>query len=279
MDSFKRFYAPVVLVAILALSWTSPLDAISTGQVDAGLKRALVTFATARMLNAVISVAQGTDVAIEPAGIGVKFAPGEILDPINDLVEQFSTLMLFASISFGIQKILITLGGHWVVSATLSAAVVLWSVWHLSGRHIPEWCTKLLLITLVLRFAVPLVTVGSNELFQQFLANDYEQSQTVLASGAADVGNMAALDPKPQLQENQGLLGRWKGMVPNVDVKERLAHVKESAEQWAEKMINLMVVFLLQTLIFPLLLLWGLASFAKSLLVPLPAKIHYGKSP
>ena len=129
----------------------------------------------------------------------------------------------------------------------------------------------------MLRFAVPLVTVGSNELFQQFLANDYEQSQTVLASGAADVGNMAALDPKPQ--ENQGLLDRWKGMAPNMNVKERLTHVKDSAEQWAEKMINLMVVFLLQTLIFPLLLLWGLASFAKSLLVPLPAKIHYGKSP
>ena len=132
---------------------------------------------------------------------------------------------------------------------------------------------QLLLITLVLRFAVPLVTVGSNELFQQFLANDYKQSQAVLESGAANVRNMAALDPKPQTQESQGLLDRWKEMVPNVDVKERLAHVKESAEQSAEKMINLMVVFLLQTLIFPLLLLWGLASFAKSLLVPLPAKI------
>ena len=125
MASFKRIYAPLLLVAILFLSWTSPLDAMSTEQVDAGLKRALVTFATARMLNAVISVAQGTDVAIEPAGIGVKFAPGEILDPINDLVEKFSTLMLFASIAFGIQKILINLGGHWAVSATLSAAVVL----------------------------------------------------------------------------------------------------------------------------------------------------------
>jgi hypothetical protein len=277
MDSFKRIYAPLLLVAILVLSWTSPLDAISTEQVDAGLKRALVTFATARMLNAVISVAQGTDVAIEPAGIGVKFAPGEILDPINDLVEQFSTLMLFASIAFGIQKILITLGGHWAVSVTLSAAVVLWSAWHLSGRHIPEWCTKLLLITLVLRFAVPLVTVGSNELFQQFLDNDYKQSQAVLESGAAKVMNMAALDAQPQ--ENQGLLDAWKGMVPNINVKERLAHIKDSAEQWTEKMINLMVVFLLQTLIFPLLMLWGLASFAKSLLIPLPAKIDYGKSP
>lgn len=277
MESLKRIIAPLLLVAILVLSWTSPLDAMSTEQVDAGLKRALVTFATARMLNAVISVAQGTDVAIEPAGIGVKFAPGEILDPINDLVETFSSLMLFASVAFGIQKILITLGSHWVVSATLSAAVVLWSVWHLSGRRIPEWCTKLLLITLVLRFAVPLVTVGSNELFQQFLANDYEQSQTVLASGAADVGNMAALDAQPQ--EERILLDGWKGMVPNINVKERLAHVKDSAEQWTEKMINLMVVFLLQTLIFPLLLLWGLASFAKSLLVPLPATFDSGKLP
>ena len=279
MESLKRIIAPLLLVAILALSWTSPLDAISTEQVDAGLKRALVTFATARMLNAVISVAQGTDVAIEPAGIGVKFAPGEILDPINDLVEKFSTLMLFASIAFGIQKILITLGGHWAVSATLSAAVVLWSAWHLSGRHIPEWCTKLLLITLVLRFAVPLVTVGSNELFQQFLDNDYKQSQAVLESGAANVMNMAALDAQPQTQENRSLLDRWKEMAPNINVKERLAHIKDSAEQWTEKMINLMVVFLLQTLIFPLLLLWGLASFAKSLLIPLPPKIDYGKSP
>ena len=279
MESLKRIIAPLLLVAILALSWTSPLDAISTEQVDAGLKRALVTFATARMLNAVISVAQGTDVAIEPAGIGVKFAPGEILDPINDLVEKFSTLMLFASIAFGIQKILITLGGHWAVSATLSAAVVLWSTWHLSGRHIPEWCTKLLLITLVLRFAVPLVTVGSNELFQQFLDNDYKQSQAVLESGAANVMNMAALDAQPQTQENRSLLDRWKEMAPNINFKERLAHIKDSAEQWTEKMINLMVVFLLQTLIFPLLLLWGLASFAKSLLVPLPPKIDYGKSP
>ncbi len=279
MESLKRIIAPLLLVAILVLSWTSPLDAISTEQVDAGLKRALVTFATARMLNAVISVAQGTDVAIEPAGIGVKFAPGEILDPINDLVEKFSTLMLFASIAFGIQKILITLGGHWAVSATLSAAVVLWSAWHLSGRHIPEWCTKLLLITLVLRFAVPLVTVGSNELFQQFLDNDYKQSQAVLESGAANVMNMAALDAQPQTQENRSLLDRWKEMAPNINVKERLAHIKDSAEQWTEKMINLMVVFLLQTLIFPLLLLWGLASFAKSLLSPLPPKIDYGKSP
>lgn len=35
------------------------------------LKRALVTFALTRTLNGVISVAQGTQLAFQPAGVGV----------------------------------------------------------------------------------------------------------------------------------------------------------------------------------------------------------------
>jgi hypothetical protein len=277
MATFKRFFAPLLLVAIMAFSWTSPLDTLSTEQVDTGLKRALVTFGTARALNAVISVAQGTDVAIEPAGIGVKFAPGEILDPINDLVEKFSSLMLFASISFGIQKILINLGGHWMVSAVLSVAAVVWSILHITGRQIPEWCSKLLAITLMLRFAVPLVTVGSNVLFDHFLANDYVKSQALLESGAKEAKSLKNLDATPP--ENQSIQDRLKGMVPNINVKEPLQHFKDVAEQWTEKMVTLMVVFLLQTLIFPLLMLWGLLSFAKTLLFQLPYTVAIEKSP
>lgn len=277
MSIFKRFLAPFVLVTVLVLSWNSPLDTLSTEQVDSGLKRALVTFATARTLNAVISVAQGTDVAFEPGGVGVKLAPGEILDPVNDMVEKFSTLMLFASISFGIQKILISLGGHWMVFAALSVAVILWSTLHISGRPVPEWCSKLLVITLLLRFAVPLVTVGSNVLFDQFLAKDYEQSQALLESGATNAKNLQQLNAKPP--EGQSIMDRLKAVVPDIDVKERLRHFEEVADQWIEKMVNLMVVFLLQTLIFPLLLLWGLLSIAKSMLVRLPYAAMPEKSP
>jgi hypothetical protein len=81
-----------VIVAILG-SWLAPLDLPATQQVDAGLKRALVSFATARALNAVISVAQGTQASIQPLGVGVTLAPGQALDPVNDLVEKFSNLM------------------------------------------------------------------------------------------------------------------------------------------------------------------------------------------
>ena len=277
MVIFKRLFAPLLLAAVLALSWTSPLDTLSMEQVDSGLKRALVTFATARSLNAVISVAQGTDVAFEPGGVGIKLAPGEFLDPINDMVEMFSTLMLFASISFGIQKILIGLGGHWAVFAALAAAVILWSIPHVSGRPVPEWCSKLLVIALLLRFAVPLVTVGSNLLFDQFLAKDYERSQALLESGAAKVKNLQQLNTLPP--ESQGFLDRLKAKVPNINIEEQIHQLEAVAGQWAEKMINLMVVFLLQTLIFPLLLLWAMLSFAKSMLLQFRPTVYIEKAP
>ncbi|MGC2166423.1 MAG: hypothetical protein WA632_10470 [Gallionella sp.] len=93
-------------IAIVACAWIAPVDALATERPDAGLTLALTSFAAARTLNAAISVAQGTKIAFEPGGVGVTLAPGPLLDPINDLIEQFSTLMLAACVAFGIQKML-----------------------------------------------------------------------------------------------------------------------------------------------------------------------------
>ena len=105
MDIARKAFAAFTMAAVLSCAWLAPLDAPAMQQVDAGLKRALVSFATARLLNGVISVAQGTEASVQPFGVGVTFAPGQILDPVNDLVEQFSHLMLAASVAFGVQKV------------------------------------------------------------------------------------------------------------------------------------------------------------------------------
>lgn len=87
----------------------------------------MVSFATARTLNAVISVVQGTQVELQPGGVGMTFTPGQVLDPINDLVEQFSLLMLAASVSFGVQLALIKFGAFWAVSSMLSVVALAWT--------------------------------------------------------------------------------------------------------------------------------------------------------
>ena len=80
MEIVKKTILPLLLALLVACSWLNPFDSIAIEKVDAGLKRALISFGSARALNAVVSVIQETDVSIEPGGVGVKLAPGQVLD-------------------------------------------------------------------------------------------------------------------------------------------------------------------------------------------------------
>ena len=74
-----RFLSMALVAIMVACSWLSPFDTTANAQVDAGLKRAAATYASARLLNGAISVVQGTQISAAPAGMGMTFAPGEIL--------------------------------------------------------------------------------------------------------------------------------------------------------------------------------------------------------
>jgi hypothetical protein len=88
-------------LGLITLSWLAPLDAPAMQHVDAGFKRALVSFATAHTLNGVISVLQGTQIDVQPwRGAGATFAPGQIVAPINELAKHFSDLLLAAGVAF-----------------------------------------------------------------------------------------------------------------------------------------------------------------------------------
>lgn len=264
MMDLRRPLLAVMMLALVACAWLAPLDPGATRQVDAGLKRALVSFATARALNAVISVAQGTEIAVQPAGVGAIFAPGQLLDPMNDLVEQFSNLMLAASVAFGVQKVLIGIGGFWPVSAALSLVALGWTVLRLRRRRPAPWLTRLLVLLLLVRFAVPAVTLGSDLVWQQFLADEYRTSQQAINATSADV---VGQDPTPQADlASPGLVDKFRGWFERTaDVKARFAELRQLVEKATEHIIRLMVVFLLQTLVVPLLLLWLVWAWTRSL--------------
>ena len=250
------------MLIVIGFSWLAPLDSAANKQVDAGLKRALLSFATARALNAVISVAQGTEVAVEPAGVGVVFTPGQILDPINDLVEQFSNLMLAASVAFGIQKLLLSIGAYWLISLLLTITGLAWAIIYLRQQRSPAYLSRLLVVLLMIRFAVPVVTIGTEILFQKFMAGDYQSSQRVVDIASTNLSKLNP--PAPIGNENAGVIDSVKGWwSQNANVKLRFEHLKQLAEQATENIIKLMAIFLMQTLVIPLLLLWVLYSLVR----------------
>lgn len=267
MTVLIRNFVTVLLAALVACAWLAPMDPPALQKVDAGLQRALVSFATARALNGVISVAQGTELSLQPAGVGATFAPGQLLDPVNDLVERFSDLMLGASVLFGVQKVLLGVGGYWPISLALTLVALAWAGLSLARRRIDPWLSRLLVLLLMLRFAVPAVTLGTDLVWQQFLAEDYRVSQQAIDATSSDAaGSAQAAQGAPAAQGVLEQLRRW--FAHNTDVRARFDELAQTLERATEHMIRLMVVFVLQTLVVPAVLLWAMWGWTRSLFEP-----------
>ena len=259
---------------IVTAAWFAPIDAPANTRVDAGLKRALISFAGARALDALISVAQGTEVAVQPAGVGVVLAPGQILDPVNDLVEQFADLMLAASVAFATQKMLLGIGAHWSVSLALTAAALAWVLWRQRRSNAPGGLSRLLAVLLMVRFALPLAVIGSDALFERFMAADYRVSQQAIDAASGQLDTSAA-HVTPGTAASSGWLERFKDWAAQPgEIKARYTELRNAAEQLIERIVKLIVVFVLQTIVLPILLLWALWSVLRWLLEPPPSDAH-----
>ena len=274
MKIVRNVLVMLILAAVTACAWLAPMDAPATEKVDASFKRALITFAVARAFNAVISVAQGTEASIQPLGFGVTLTPGQVLRPIHELVEHFSNLMLLASVVFGVQKVLISIGSYWPLSLALSIAALGWAGCYLRELRPPAMLSGLLVVLVMLRFAIPVVTLGTDVLWQKYLAADYAVSQGLISSAS---GQVATLSPSiSEVSESQGVLEKMKGLFSKAaDVKGHFERLKVAAEQVTEHIVKLIVIFVLQTLVIPLLLLWTLYGVARRAFER-PRKMSYG---
>ena len=266
MAKLARALPLLLAIAVTLFAWVSPLERVAVAHVDAGLQRALVSFASARALNAAISVAQGTEVSVQPMGLGVNFAPGQLLDPINDVVEQFADWMMAASIAFGIQKVLIELGAYWVISLLLAAVAIGWACCHLAGLRMPSWLPRLLLVLLIVRFAVPLAALASNFAFERFLAEDYRTSQRAIESATGQVGELEV--PLADPDDSRGLLDRMQAWwSSNSEIETKFEQFRVAAEQSTQHIVKVIVIFLLETLVLPILMLGALYAVLRSTLV------------
>ena len=264
MKFTRQIAAALCLALAVACAWLAPLDAPATAQVDAGLKRALVSFATARALHGVLSVVQGTQFSAQPLGVGVTLTPGQLLAPVNDLVKHFSDLMLVASVAFGVQKAMIAIGSYWLISAALTAVALAWGWVYFRQQRVRPWLSKVLVVLLMARFAIPVVVIGTDAIWQKFLAADYVATQTAIDSASGQAQKLGP--PVVAATENTSIVDKARQWMSGVtDVKARFEDIKLAAERAVEQIIRLMVIFLLQTLILPVLLLWGLYAFIKGL--------------
>jgi hypothetical protein len=273
----NKIWISILIIIIGVLSYTNilntamtktvfrPMDEKSNAYLDETLKKAVYTYAIVRGINGVISVIQNTRVDMSPAGVGVSMALGEILDPVNDLVERFSWVMLISITALGIQKIFLSLG-TWLglnILLSLSMGVLLAGIWirHPSKVLLMGLGYKLIGISIVVWLCVPVVTLVGDTVYGLFLKEKYDEASRSLDLLDKELKetDMVATEPLEN-QGDTGLLDDVKNYYEEakrtLDISSRIETLKQKLSNYAEHTVNLIIVFIVQTVILPLVFLW-----------------------
>jgi hypothetical protein len=265
----RQWLLTLLLAATVILSSFTSVDRYAELEYESLFQRALITFALARTLNGVISAVQGTELALQPAGVGVTLTPGEVLDPVNDLVERFSWIMLGATLSLGVQQVLLDIGQWWALRLFVALLALLWLGYRIRrqsvGSEHPDGVEtvlfRVLLITLFFRFAVPLAMIANEGLYALFLESRYIESTQVIETAGAEITQAGTL-PEETIPNDRDTgffdaLGRtFDNTLESLDLQRRVDVIKARAGDVIEHLIQLSVVFILQTGILPIVFLW-----------------------
>lgn len=267
-------FVPPLQRAIFAAPPFTAADTAGRSYVDAAFNRALVAFALARTANAVISVIQGSELDVAPAGIGMTIAVGEALDPLNDMIERFSWVMLLSLVSLGIQKLLLDIVPWLSLTLVLAPALVLlllgtWWPAVANRYRLPVLGRRLLLLALLLRFCIPLTAWINDALYARFLAGHYDQ-----AIGEFEQGNklLESLDPLPEGRVASGKTGIFDQVKEQAqrlqavtDLRRQFDALKLRFSEMIEQLLTMIAVFLLNSVLLPLAFLWFLSRLSRRL--------------
>ncbi len=257
------------------------VDNIAVGYVDAALQRAGAAYALARTFNAVVSVFEESRIQLEPGGVGVSLALGEVLDPANDLVERFSWVMLASLTSLGIQKVLIEISPWISIQILFSAALILLIVGLWVKGRFSDYCQKagktLVFAVILVRFAVPAMAFINNQVYVSVLEKRHDEAigkfETDIAQIKASAPEGLAGMDRSDAERGDSLWYRVKEAMNLtleqgknlVDVQTRLQQIKAIAKLMIDRIVDLIVVFVLNTIVLPLFFLWGIVRLGKML--------------
>ncbi|MEN4052385.1 MULTISPECIES: hypothetical protein [Sulfurimonas] len=260
-----KVWLTLIIAALFVFNLFLEIDKEAMQILDASFERAMVAFGLAKALNAVISLIQGTELSLTPVGIGFNFSVGEVLDPFNDMVERFSWVMLFSSISLGVQKLLLTLSGKVFLQFALgvSALVSIGILWmkQLQNRLFFSISLKFFALLIILRFSAIIFVYSSQLMYDALLDEQYQEATQVITTTKEELEdiqtrNKAILQTEKESGFFHSLDNKYNNIVDSLNISKQLDALQQSIDDATHNIITLITVFVFQTLLFPLFYLW-----------------------
>ncbi len=260
----QKFLFTLLISLLLFISLLPFFDVLTASWLDDALKRAFISFGLAKALNAIISLLQGTELSLMPAGIGVTLSLGEVLDPLNDMVERFSWIMFASTISLGILKILFLLTKQLFFKIILGAIgmilfLLLW-IWP-KQQKLFLYLFKVFFTLTLLKILFSVTLMSANFIHYTVLDKEYknstlqiEQTQKVLQ----DFEKSSKEEVKTQKEHSivDYFKEKYTQVKSSLNLQQRFENLQQRVDQAYNDLINLATIFIFETIIVPLLFLW-----------------------
>jgi len=211
-----RWRALLFVSVVIVLAWVGVVDSYAEDYINASLVTSSVSFGLARLFNATVSVLSTVTLNVPIVG---SIQIGEMLDPLNDLVEDFSSIMKYAISSLLIQKFLVEIFQTLYFKVFISVSGVLYLVCYyfsLSGLVV---IYRVFLFACLCKFSIALVALASGWVDSAFVEPRIAQNNLALEAFpvspdqldqsldlTAELKAQAALDLQEEKQKHDALL-------------------------------------------------------------------------
>ena len=244
------------------------LDDAADAYFQAAITKGGLSYATCRVINASVSIIEESSLHLEPAGVGVSLAVGQALDPIDDLTERVSDVLVTAVTSLGVQKLAYEIGIS-LAPPALAVLLALLSllVWFGNARvnMVQKTFTRFALLLVVARFCLPVSSLVNTVVYDRFFAERIEQVGGNLAAGSAGFDKLKDFSlPEYSIFATASLL-RQK----SAELRDALTKVGENVGDLTANLLQLaflyLGIFVIQVLVLPLLSFFLLAKTLNAL--------------
>jgi hypothetical protein len=252
------------------------------------ITKAGVAYATCRVVNASVSIVKDSSLSLEPAGVGVSLAVGQVLDPIDDMVERASDVLVTAITSLGVQKLAFEIGVS-LAPKILAMFLFIFSVliWFENEKvvAVQKTMVKVMVLILIARFAFPLSALANNYIQEHFFAEKIVNANKELAVEVAELDKLTEFS----LPEVDGVLGTIKNNASfiqhkSMEFKDAIVATISNAGSIVENLLKLAFlyvgVFIIQVIALPIMVFWLLMKFSNSLFdTNAPVVLHHSRDP
>lgn len=264
------------------------LDDRTDAYFEKAITKAGLAYATCRTVNASVSIIKESNLQLEPAGVGLSLAVGQALDPVDDMAERLSDVLVTAITSLGVQKLAyaICVSVAPVLIGTLLILLSLLALFPFQRiRMLQRVCLNLIVILMVARLCLPVSSLANDYLQSAFFDQKIENAKKELALGSADLDRLKDIS-LPEIDGVAGTLRNSAAFLKRKSIEFRAAMISMVSNMGLiiQSLLALTFlyvgVFVIQVILLPIGVFWLLIKILNLLFqANLPVILHPHRSP